>query len=116
MGRLVLILSQQRYNPFLREIPEDALDGQDDPAGGGENDHAEVQEMEGGDAKKGFHDAGAGNVRLVQAGLADPATNVEGVGEADQYVDGGQETRSGASGCEAPRKEGEREDGNAVGR
>lgn len=72
--------------------------------------------MEGGDAQEGFHDSRAGDVRLVEPGLPNPAAHVEGIGEADQDVDGGQEERSGSPGRETPRKEGQRKDGDAVRR
>ena len=72
--------------------------------------------MEGGDAEEGLDDAGAGDVGLVEAGLADPAAYVEGVGDADEDVDGGQEKRGCRPGREPPREEGQRKDRHAIGR
>jgi len=50
------------------------LDSEDDTAGRGKDDQAEVDDMEGGDNQQGEHDARTGDICLVEPGLFNPTT------------------------------------------
>ena len=60
------------------------------------------------------YDTRPDDVRLMEAGLPDPATDMECVSEADQDVDGRKEKWSCASSRKAPRQQRKGKDWDAV--
>lgn len=84
-----------------------------DAAGGRECDEAEVQNLKDGDAQEREDDARPYDVCLMKAGMLGPATDVEGVGGADEEVDDVQE--KGIAGCKAPRKQNQGEHRDEIG-
>ena len=109
-------LPQNTSYDTRRIIHEHPLDRQHHAAGRGQGHQAEVDDLEQDDAKDGFDDARADDVRLGEADLFRPATDVKGIGEADQGVDDHQVDVGMRPRRKAPREQRQGENGDAVGR
>ena len=107
------VLKQPPCQDCGRELPEYPFKGQLNPAGGRQNNHADVDDLEDGDEKQGTNRTGTGDIRLMKPDLPCPATDMEGKGHSDEEVDGGEE--HGVTGRKPPREQDQRENGDAVG-
>ena len=77
-------MRKDRDDEIPREFPENTLQGFKHPAGRCQKDQTEIDDLETDNGQQGFHDPGAGDIRLIQPQLTDPATYMEGERKANQ--------------------------------
>ena len=96
------------------KINKHTLNGEHHPAGGSQHHDAEVDDLEQDDAEYGFQPSWADDIRLGQANLFGPCTDMEGVRKADEDIDDRQINR--CTRREMPREQRQGEDGHAIRR